>query len=260
MIQLKPFICLDKKPERLIHLHIPRTWGTTFREILSDHFGRETICVIQEPSDFGEQVLRDLLIRNKDHDYWKDKEAFFRKWKRIRFPQSEIYHGHLPLWLYPNKVLKGTTVVTWLRNPIDLVISWYRWERGCKLPDRAGSINKFINERPRQNVITEMLTDRENRNTTIYYGLTEFYQQDVSILAKILGWKPFGFRHHLGQPITNELIGYLQNEKLLQRISEINESDWTLYNHALLGRFNENGSLLRRSIPGHSPLNTTSQS
>jgi hypothetical protein len=258
MIQLKPFICLDKKPERLIHLHIPRTGGTTFREILADQFGREAICVIQEPWDFGEHSSRNLLIRNKNHDYWNNRETFFRKWKKAKFPRSDIYHGHLPLWLYPNHALKNATVVTWLRNPIDLVISWFRWERGCKIPDRARSMNQFVNERPRQNVMTEMLTDRENRNIVIYYGLTEFYQQDISTLARIFEWPPFSYSHHLGQPVTNELMNYLQNEKLLRRISEINESDWTLYNHAILGRFNENGSLLSRSIPGHSPLDTAS--
>ena len=223
--------------DRIIHVHIPRSGGTSFRNLLLERYGESKVAIMQEPMP-GAESVKEIFIRDVDSYYWTNRKRFLRNWWRRKFPKSRIYHGHVPLFLYPGDIINGSVIVTWLRDPVSLVLSWYMWEKYSKIPDIEPDIYKFINQRPRQNIMTEML--QSAGPVPIYYGITEYYLQDLAVLLNALGWKWEGdyIPHLFGQPNGKERFSYLQDRSLIQEIRRLNQEDVDLYTSAIKMRNN----------------------
>ncbi|MDQ2067253.1 sulfotransferase family 2 domain-containing protein [Xinfangfangia sp. CPCC 101601] len=93
--------------QRMFSVHIPKTGGTTFQTVLGQEFGARLVLDYDLPR---EEVNR--LIGGGD--------AF-------------CIHGHFRLEKYAD--VGDATYVTWMRDPIDRLISWYNFWSNYRFPD-----------------------------------------------------------------------------------------------------------------------------
>jgi sulfotransferase famil protein len=109
----------------MISIHIPKTGGTTFVDILRK-------C--------AEEVLY------LDYDYeGPSPNALFRHGKRLTaapesiisnlgsFPGRSVIHGHFPASKYINR-FPNAIYVTWLRDPVERVVSNYLYWQRSRIP------------------------------------------------------------------------------------------------------------------------------
>lgn len=88
---------------KIISIHIPKTGGTTFRALMEETFHKVDI-----------QSSRPLFFRCKDEMLPKIN---------INQISDNVIHGHFTIEQF--KIDKQCFLLTWLRNPIDRVISHY---------------------------------------------------------------------------------------------------------------------------------------
>lgn len=183
---LKPIIeglrsnrCFSINPE-LISIHIPKTAGSSFLEILRQQYGWQ---------------LKHIYKREELRDFRKPEPFLTHK------PFVKAVHGHIPLalpaWreLYPN-----AKWITWLRHPVDRVVSaYYHWQR--PIDHRDPNHQVFIEKQPTLLAFAEM--DAFKRGVQIYQtilnqtqpedfffvGQMELFNEDVQRLGKLLHWK-----------------------------------------------------------------------
>lgn len=169
----------------LISIHIPKTGGRSFYEILSQVYG-SALDQRQSRKDF----LPGLINQHLDDSLSSD---------------IKVIHGHLTVEQANKVIIKfHPKVVTWVRNPIDRIISNYyffmkRIRDGKAAEKQKKKINFSLIEYAR-------LPSRRNKMVEILHGLPleEFYfigifeqfENDIRELATKLGWpKPHKVPH-----------------------------------------------------------------
>src|SRR3989338_7894207 len=90
----------------LISIHIPKTGGTTFLELLSHHYGNRLL------RDYG--LSREDVLSKLDHGAY------------------DCVHGHFVADKYSS--VKNAEYVFWLRNPIRRLFSQYYFWKKNKYP------------------------------------------------------------------------------------------------------------------------------
>lgn len=96
---------MNNKIDKIISIHVPKTGGTTFRSLLEETFRNVNI-----------QSCKPLFFRCRD----EDKASVEINIDKIT---ENVIHGHFTI--NQLKVKKHHFLLTWLRNPIDRVISHY---------------------------------------------------------------------------------------------------------------------------------------
>ncbi len=204
----------------LISLHIPKTAGTSFRKILEKQYGH---------------ALTRLDIRNGK--LLVDEKLF---WGSALPAQSKVIHGHFmypALRQYLAEGKEKPKMITWLRDPIDRVISNYYYlagrmaeelneeEKGLNiLMKMQKSLLEYAESDFARNRMSKFLEGTEPEDF-FFIGLTEEFESDVKKLAGLLGWKIQELPH------LNKSRDYRQGigSEILERIAALNEKDMLLY-------------------------------
>ena len=211
-----------KNSVELVSLHIPKTAGTSFRNILKDVYGSGSVARLD--------IRRNIELNSKP-----------LKSKKIK-PGIRVLHGHFNYQKFMESfdIAEGTPVITWLREPAERVISNYFYL------DKI--LRKELNEEKKdlnilakmEKTLLEYAATEANRNRMskfldgispeefYFIGLTEHYEDDLAQLAKRLNWKSYSLHKH---NITGRKPGL--DEESLQKIRELNHDDYELYEHAL---------------------------
>jgi len=205
----------------LISIHIPKTGGTSFYNILKQVYGKTLSMSYRR---------KDYLAAIKEYP---DFEASIES-------NIQVLHGHL---YYPEvasiQQKNQSRVICWLRNPVDRVVSNYEFFiRGLQNPARnpkAYELNKHrINE-----TLVEYASLEENRNRMtdflegialkelFFVGLLESFEQDVRRLGKMLDWKAVDIpkMNAGGTPSKKEGLSL----QVIKTIEQLNAKDCDLY-------------------------------
>jgi hypothetical protein len=161
----------------LLSIHIPKTAGRSFYEVLSQVYG-SALDERQSRKDFLPDVLRKHLDDNLPG--------------KIR-----VIHGHLTVSQI-DKVREKfqPKVVTWIRNPVDRVISNYyflmkRIREGNvaqkQIKKRDFSLIQYASQPPRLNRMTEILKGMDIEDF-FFIGIFEQFEKDIQELATKLKW------------------------------------------------------------------------
>ena len=212
----------------LISIHIPKTAGTSFMEILRDVYGRNGLAT--------------LHIQSLGNDKWRavqnDKPV---ELEDISI-KGKVVHGHSSYSSFRQLAkLPGTVpIITWLRDPAKRVESAYHF---------ANEIfkNELSESHPRLNILNSMkrnfmeyAASPPNRNVMhqmlegvaledlFFVGLVEHFEEDLAYLATKLGWKNFSVPHSNRTPARPPLAPF-RREALLAW----NQKDVALYEKAL---------------------------
>ncbi|TVQ43164.1 MAG: hypothetical protein EA362_11785 [Saprospirales bacterium] len=210
----------------LLSLHIPKTAGTSFRNILKEVYGEDAV-VRWDINNRGVVRLNESI--------YSDKEL----------PNARVLHGH-----YVYSDLKkmfdfdenSIHRITWLRHPVKRVISNYFY-----LESRLHEILK--EEQRNLNILSKMqrslveyARDEKNRNRQYkflegislgefdFVGIQEDFELDLKEIALVLNWDKIP--KLLYQNKTSAKKKELPKE-IIEEIEVLNSLDMELYQNAL---------------------------
>jgi hypothetical protein len=208
----------------LISIHIAKTGGRSFYEILRNEYGDE------------------LDQRNSRVDFFPDKDYSNALINRI--PEYiRVIHGHLH-YIHVKDIHEKykPKIVTWLREPVDRVISNYYFmiqrvnEDGEKHPQyskRGHSLIEYAHDSV-PNKMSKCLRGI-NAEDLFFIGFQETFDEDVKRLAGKLGWKKeipdvhlnagSGFDSYEHAPTKREDI----TQEMRNEIATLNKKDIALY-------------------------------
>ncbi|MDX2186054.1 MAG: sulfotransferase family 2 domain-containing protein [Opitutaceae bacterium] len=191
----------------IISIHIPRTAGTTFREIASERLGGRLV-----------------------HHYYRLMDHQMHPIEEIP-ADAEMIHGHVRptqmLALYPHAAL-----VTWLREPVARLISEYRFFRDhpddanvlSKLVHAGGTFMDFVEHPGAVNRMTWYLDGLPLKRFS-FIGITEIFDQELDRLERTLGLS-FRRYHKVNQSSTSQ-VDLSVSERA--HVEAINVADCRLY-------------------------------
>lgn len=222
MLKIKKKI---KNKIELISIHIPKTAGTSFRNILKRVYGEESVVrfdILNEPTRImleNKQLNRPKLARN-----------------------IKVLHGHFNYkdLVHYVEIKKNVPIITWLRDPVERVISNYFY-LAKRLKEELQEEEKGLNILAKmQKSLIEYARLEMNRNRMSkflegisldqmkFVGIQEYFNEDLDYFAQLFDIDDI---KSLEQNVTGEK--HKVSDEILQDISEYNELDMQLYFKAL---------------------------
>lgn len=209
----------------IIHIHIPKTAGTSLLNVLQKKYSPNEIRMIKRKELTGNLIERESVII-----------------KHLISKEHKILHGHLHYKEidFVLKMNKEVKIITFIRNPIDRVISNYLFFKQRII---EGKINKSELSRKNETLMEyARLEESQNRQSKfldgldlekIYFlGIMENFSEDIKTLCK-------GLDIYLREiPKLNKNkhfeTGDLKvTEAEVQEIKSLNQKDLLLYKNAL---------------------------
>ncbi|WP_367389476.1 sulfotransferase family 2 domain-containing protein [Lewinella sp. LCG006] len=214
----------------LISIHIPKTAGTSFRNTLKQVYGEEKVVRLDINRSSKEVRINELLFTKPE------------------LPSKiKVIHGHFSIANLKQCFFidECTPMITWLRDPVDRVISNYFYL--CKrLAEELEEEKKGLNILSKlQRSLIEYARDEISRNRIskflsgaqltdfIFVGIQEHYDADLADLANLLDWPTAkAFLHN----VTGS--SYEVDKGTRDEIARLNTLDMDLYHTALEMREN----------------------
>lgn len=197
--------------------HIPKTAGTSFKKAAIEYYGESGVIRNYGPKSIEtSQVVRDCLLNKTNLTRFK---------KKIDEDKVGCYIGHVH-FQSARHAFQCTNLVTFVRNPIDQVVSHYnhykRWHGYEK------SIEEFVVTPAFRNVQHRFLA-----GVPIYLvgliGLTERYRESISTYNNLFGTELECRFDNVNEEKEIDIV----DEKLKILIDEYNELDVELYEQSL---------------------------
>jgi len=203
----------------IISLHIPKTAGTSFRNILKSVYGDDQVVRF----DINEQGIK------------MNEQPYALK----HLPEVRVIHGHFTMpSLKENFTLpENYKLITWLRDPVKRVVSnfYYLEDRLTEILKEKRELN-ILNNMPRSLIDYARLEFNRNKlskflsGTSLsdfdFIGLTESFSEDIKRLEKILGWDRQAETLHQNKSVNSEND---VPEETLEEIRSLNREDIKLY-------------------------------
>jgi hypothetical protein len=209
----------------LISIHIPRTAGTSFYQVLKQVYGDNL----------------SISLRRKDLNNPKFKGDDLSP---ILTPNIKAIHGHVYYYeVRKIHLTNNSKVICWLREPTSRVISNYRFfMHGLRNPEKNKAVYQ-INKHRINETLLEFSMREENRNRIskflgdlsldelFFFGIIESFNADVMSLAKKLKWPDIIIPHLNNVPSID--ISHQLDGTIVDQIKNLNNLDIELYNKAL---------------------------
>lgn len=211
----------------VISIHIPKTAGTSFYQVLMQVYGnrlssslkrRDIKSLMNAHSDLASAFSIDTRIIHA-HVYYKEVEKLHLKYK--------------------------SKVICWLRNPTARVISNYNFfMHGLHNPMKNKDTYELNKHRTNETLLTYAQRE-ENRNRMskflngieleelFFFGILESFAQDVNQLADMLNWPNFTIPH-LNNLSPEEGNNPAIDNITIETINALNALDIELYQKALV--------------------------
>jgi hypothetical protein len=230
---LMPFDHLDRQNHgsgqtdlRLVSIHIPKTAGTSFRLSLQSIYGKRS-------------VIR-LDVRPNRDEVWVNEKRYHRHHLPRR---THVIHGHFsPTGLAKYfDVSEAIPVITWLRDPVERVISHYFYLAKMLVAQIKPHRDSLDLLKPLQRSLLEYAQLPLSCNQMSHFlegaaldqfkfvGFVESYNHDLQRLSQVLGW-----------PATPEFQANktshsppMVDDETIQKIRALNQADVDLYQRAL---------------------------
>jgi len=209
----------------IIHIHIPKTAGTSLLNVLQKKYSSNEICTIKRRGLTGNSIKDNSDIIN--HHISKE---------------HKILHGHL---FYKEispvlKMNKDVKIITFLRNPVDRVISNYLFFKQRIFEEK---VNKNELSRKDETLMEyARLEESQNRQSKFldgldleklyFLGIMETFSEDTKNLCQKLGINISDIPE-LNKNKHFEISGLKISEEDIQEIKSFNQKDLLLYQKAL---------------------------
>lgn len=209
----------------LVSIHIPKTAGTSFRNVLKGVYGRKSVVRFD--------------IRSGGRKIELERKAFTGS----KLPAKvRVIHGHfryrdlVDLLDIPETI----PVITWMRDPVERVISNYFYLSGIlakELQEEKKGLNILAKM---QRSLIEYARNEISRNRMHkfldgmsvdkfrFIGIQEHYEEDLADLMAELGFKDYPVFHVNVTGKKHEVP-----EEIIEEIKSLNALDIALYEEAL---------------------------
>ena len=222
---------------KLLSIHIPKTAGSSFQKTLETIYGKDVFCRLDftVQNDSGENnIIAKNQTRQEDLDSIISTGSLNNK--------IEVLHGHIHFQDF-NSVFEShpdLKVITWLRHPVERVISNYnylraRFEAESTLSPVARKLfNRLVMSLldfarlPRDIHMYRDYTTGKPLEDFDFIGITEDYDNDLERLARILDW-PSVPSFHINK---TQKKPFQPTESELQKLVEICSEGLEVYNRA----------------------------
>lgn len=212
----------------LIFVHVPKTAGSTFKSLISKEFNSKDILVIDSPSWISEELIvnRSNLpgsVTQKPNSNIKFMCGHFKATKALN--------------MYPD-----ATLITWLRNPVERVVSQYYYYLGASYTYGVRTehrtydlvtLEDFIKYSSHQNIATSLLDVPLDRFKFI--GIKEHFKEELKRFNRVM-------RFNLNQPTVDYNVNskkqninenYSVSEEIRELIRYHNKKDVEMYEECL---------------------------
>jgi hypothetical protein len=219
----------------IISIHIPKTGGNTFSEILRA-IADEVFYL-----DYGSQIFSPTAVYRRGKLV---QEPFESITDLELLPGRSVIHGHFRISKYLEK-FPSASYITWLRDPVERIASnYFFWQRAAEKHSLMDDplCNKVISEKMS---LVEFAELKETRNAQYNYlapvgveycafiGITEEYDRSVKLFQKLfcpgidITWQSQNQNPERPHPFYKLEAGV--REKILQ----LNELDVKTYSEGL---------------------------
>jgi hypothetical protein len=156
-------------------IHIPKTAGTSFRIAAIRYYGQGRVCSdYGKNSDNSSASVKNLTFPGADLHGLK---------RTLAVQEVGMITGHVNLSKY-NPIIPLTDIATFLRNPIEQVISHY--EHWVRLYGYSGTLEEFVREDRFANVQSRCLSGVPV-SLIGFVGLADAYDPSVDIFNHTYG-------------------------------------------------------------------------
>lgn len=231
------YFCAEKvlnlMEEKIIFLHIPKTAGTSLRQLIEREYPGNKCLYLYYPSPYQPEVINHI---------------------RKQLPTAKVLYGHVSFDIHQLLGIQGK-YIAFLRDPIKRVISFYNHnareptmsyhvniQKGMSLLDmltseitpetnnhmvRIITCNGKVGMLDDNNVLEQAI---ENIKQYFYFiGLVERFDESVTSLGQKLGWQStHTIPHLIKDPINNQL--QIDGETQLA-LEKYNRLDLLLYEY-----------------------------
>ena len=226
-----------RENEALIFLHLPKCGGTTLNRII-------------------EWEYPPLRIFSIDPSFFRWSHRRVSRWPRERLAKMRVFKGHMPFGLH-ERLPQPATYITFLREPVERVISEYYFARHYRLHPQyrrmqSLSLADYALTTPHHNLQTKLLAGRGNHPDFLagdcdeetvalaknnlarhfsFAGLTERFDEGLAVLKLIFGW-------NIAQYASFNVTRVRPRREtvpaaVLAAIAERNRHDVALYEHVV---------------------------
>lgn len=228
---------LSAKDGALIFLHLPKCAGTTLNRIIEWEYDPTRVFSI-------DPVLY----------LWSFHKL--NRWSPKRLERMQVFKGHMPFGIH-KRLPQPSTYITFLRDPVERVISAYYFMRNYVLHPKHRWISKltleeFVREGPNHNVQCKYISGRPfvgdfhagdcddevlalaKENLHRYFslvGITERFDEGLAILKIIFGWEISKYAK-FNVTRTRQAKKNLPSATV-ELIAQRNQYDMALYEYAL---------------------------
>lgn len=220
----------------IISVHLPKTAGTSFAAALDGHF---RIRFLRDYSDFP--IITPQPERNR-----AALQASLRN-AESEFADVECIHGHfLPIKYLLLVHKREVKFVTWMRHPVDRVLShFYHWKKSYsprsaplhrRVVEENWSVERFCLGPEVRNLYWQFLWGFPI-NYFDFIGITEFYEDDLAYFGQ----------HYLGAYIKAKRLNVRKHRacqidrSFRNEIEAFHDRDMELYRNALEKRLSRHG-------------------
>jgi len=245
----------------MISVHMPKTAGMSFYKALEGHFGetllRDYVYPRAEKSNVISEYEKNLFaiknsLKHGKHGIrrWDYERTYRRKLKSYLFDKREvnIVHGHLrPVKYLLLSTRQDLKFVTWLRNPVDRVVShYYYWIKTYKagrspalqsrIIEENWSLEQFCFSAEIRNYYCQFLWGFPKENFD-FIGITEFFEEDLLYFSKkyLIGDQLQTARVNVGESREGKSRGgkYELDPEFRSKLESHHSLDMDLYRYAI---------------------------
>jgi len=211
-------MALTSSEPLVVSVHLPKTAGLAFREVLEDLFGAGFLYL-------GPSVVRQL---RRDPD----------RLSSLLEPHHRCVHGHLDPRMFLER-FPDCELVAWVRDPVERVVSQYQYWRRAPPPSQKNpwvfadvpSLLEFAERPEARNRQAEMLRGVDLDRMT-FVGLQEHFEQHVQDFLLRFGRQEAGVPRLNSNPARRIGNRYRLAPGLREILRQWNAEDQELYDRA----------------------------
>jgi len=227
----------------IISVHLPKTAGSSFKVSLDQHFGQKLLF---DYDDFP--INTPVFQRNKDVLVSSLKNA------EKDFGNIECIHGHfMPAKYLLLSTLNPLIFVTWMRHPVERVVShYYFWQKYYepeapplhkRIVEEKWTLEEFCLSEEMKNIYDQFLWGFPLNNFD-FIGITEYFEEDFKYFSqKYLGKNTAFFTENINEKRNGK---YSISRSLRKQIESFHAIDMELYHNALQLRFQKNKTVMHK--------------